>query len=52
MNKEPKALSQPMSFEEYLLFVANGDAKLVLDHEFRKHHASNWLRYLKEQCNG
>ena len=37
-----------MSFEEYLLFVANGDAKLVLDPEFRKDQAPNWLRYLKE----
>ena len=38
-----------MSFEEYLLLAANGDTKLALDHEFRKHQAPNWLRYLKEQ---
>ena len=38
-----------MSFEEYLLLAANGDAKLALDSEFRKHHAPNWLRYLKEK---
>ena len=38
-----------MSFEEYLLLAANGDTKLVLDLEFRKHQAPNWLRYLKEK---
>jgi len=38
-----------MSFEEYLLFAAGGDTKLVLDLEFRKHQAPNWLRYLKEK---
>ena len=38
-----------MSFEEYLLLAAHGDTKLALDHEFRKHQAPNWLRYLKEQ---
>jgi hypothetical protein len=40
-----------MSFEEYLLFAANGDTKLVLDLEFRKHQAPNWLRYLKEKSH-
>ena len=38
-----------MSFEEYLLLAANGDTKLVLDPEFRKDQAPNWLRYLKEK---
>lgn len=37
-----------MSFEEFLFKAANEDHKLVLDPEFRKHHAPNWLRYLKE----
>jgi len=41
-----------MNFEEYLLFAANGDAKLVLDPAFREHQAPNWLRYLKEQEYG
>ena len=38
-----------MNFEQYLLFAAGGDKKLVMDYEFRKYQAPNWLRYLKEQ---
>tara|TARA_R110000868_G_scaffold388868_1_gene657997 strand:+ start:243 stop:374 length:132 start_codon:yes stop_codon:yes gene_type:complete len=38
-----------MNFEEYLLHVANGDKQLAMNPEFRRHHAPNWLRYLKEK---
>ena len=38
-----------MSFEEYLLLAANGDAKLAFDPKFRADQAPNWLRYLKEK---